>query len=77
VESCREGFIVRNPMVQSRVYLTVGNRPGYRGNQPYRRGSVGVTDRFFDKTEPTKPTYSVNRSKTSVIRTGFGGFENR
>jgi hypothetical protein len=60
----------------SRVYLTVGNRPGYRGNQPYRRGSVEVTDRFFDKTEPTKPPYSVNRSKTSVNRTGFVGFEN-
>jgi hypothetical protein len=63
--------------VATRVYLTVGNRPGYRGNRPYRRGSVGVTDRFFDKTDPTKPTFSVNRSKTSVNRTGFVGFENR
>jgi hypothetical protein len=63
--------------VATRVYLTVGNRPGYRGNRPYRRGSVGVTDRFFDKTDPTKPTFSVNRSKTSVNRIGFVGFENR
>jgi hypothetical protein len=53
-----------------RAYLTVGNRFGYRGNRPYRRGSVGVTD-------PTKPTFSVNRPKTSVNRTGFVGFKNR
>jgi hypothetical protein len=25
-----------------RVYLTVGNRPGYRGNRPYRPGPVTV-----------------------------------
>jgi hypothetical protein len=37
----------------------------------YRRGSVGVTDRFFHKTEPTEPAYSVNRSKTLVNRTGL------
>jgi hypothetical protein len=42
----------------------------------YRCGSVGVTDRFFDKTEPIKPAYSVNRSKTSVNQTGFASFEN-
>jgi hypothetical protein len=60
-----------------RAYLTVGNRSGYRGNRPYRRGSVGVTDRFFYKTDPTKPTFSVNRPKTSVNRTGFVGFKNR
>jgi hypothetical protein len=51
-----------------------GKPVGYR---PYRRGSVGVTDRFFDKTEPTKPAYSVNRSKTSIDRISFIGFENR
>jgi hypothetical protein len=54
-----------------------GKPVGYRGNRPYRCGSVGVTDRFFDKTEPTKSAYSVNRSKTSVNRSGFVGFENR
>jgi hypothetical protein len=43
---------------------------------PYRCVSVGVTGRFFDKTEPTKPTYSVNRSKNSVNQIGFVGFEN-
>jgi hypothetical protein len=29
-----------------------------------------VTDQFFDKTKPTKPAYSANRSKTSVNRIG-------
>jgi hypothetical protein len=26
----------------TRVYLTVGNRPGYRSNRPYRPGPVAV-----------------------------------
>jgi hypothetical protein len=43
-----------------------GKPVGYRGNRPYRRGSVGVTDGFFDKIEPTKLAYSVNRLKISV-----------
>jgi hypothetical protein len=54
----------------------IGNRSGYRDNRPYRRDSIGVTDRFFDKTKPTKPAYSVNRLKISVNRSGFVGFEN-
>jgi hypothetical protein len=48
----------------------------FRGNRSHRRGSLGVSDRFFDKTEPTKLVYSVNRSKTSINRIGFVGFEN-
>jgi hypothetical protein len=54
-----------------------GKTVGYRGNRPYRRDSIGVTDRFFDKIEPSKLAYSVNRSKNSVNRTRFVGFENR
>lgn len=48
----------------------------FRSNRSHRRGWLGVSDRFFDKTEPTKLVYSVNRSKTSINRIGFVGFEN-
>jgi hypothetical protein len=70
-------FISHHTQTQHQGSQFRGKPVGYRGNRPYRCGSVGVTDRFFNKTEPTKSPYSVNRSKTSVNRSGFVGFENR
>jgi hypothetical protein len=39
-ESSTEGASIAR--LQGRVCLTVGNRPGYRGNRPYRPGPVMV-----------------------------------
>jgi hypothetical protein len=36
------------------VQLTVGNRPGYRGNRPYRSGSVRKKLGYRSLTEPSK-----------------------
>jgi hypothetical protein len=38
----------------SRVHLTVGNRPGYRGNRPYRSGSVAKKLGYRSLTKPSK-----------------------
>jgi hypothetical protein len=50
---------VRSPtdlfdVLWNRVHLTVGNRPGYRSNRPYRSGSVRKKLGYRSLTEPSK-----------------------
>jgi hypothetical protein len=50
---------VRSPtdlfdVLWNRVHLTVGNRPGYRGNRTYRSGSVRKKLGYRSLTEPSK-----------------------
>jgi hypothetical protein len=49
-EGCLSGYL----WLPNRVHLTVGNRPGYRGNQPYRSGSVRKKLGYRSLTEPSK-----------------------
>jgi hypothetical protein len=57
------------------VHLTGGNRLGYRGNRPYRSGSVTKKLGYRSLTEPNKPLFSVYRPVLPVYQTGFAGFE--
>jgi hypothetical protein len=50
----RVGVGVADEPVRNRVHLTVGNRPGYRGNRPYRSGSVAKKLSYHSLTEPSK-----------------------